>query len=45
MKTTHNLRLLCTDALDLCRHKTHTVGYVYVTGIKCNQGFHVIPKI
>ncbi|KAK3090690.1 hypothetical protein FSP39_013761 [Pinctada imbricata] len=26
MKTTHNLRLLCTDALDLCRHKTHTVG-------------------
>lgn len=26
MKTTHNLRLLCTDILDLCRHKTHTVG-------------------
>ncbi|XP_048758931.1 protein C12orf4 homolog [Ostrea edulis] len=26
MKTTHNLRLLCTDVLDLCRHKTHTVG-------------------
>ena len=19
--------------------------YIYVTGIKCNQGFHVIPKI
>ena len=19
--------------------------HVYVTGIKCNQGFHVIPKI
>ncbi|XP_062569034.1 protein C12orf4 homolog, partial [Saccostrea cucullata] len=26
MKTTHNLRLLCTDVLDLCRHKAHTVG-------------------
>ncbi|KAJ8318217.1 hypothetical protein KUTeg_003308 [Tegillarca granosa] len=26
MKTTHNLRLLCTDVLDLCRHKPHTVG-------------------
>uniref|UniRef100_A0A2C9JQK1 Uncharacterized protein n=1 Tax=Biomphalaria glabrata TaxID=6526 RepID=A0A2C9JQK1_BIOGL len=26
MKTTHNLRLLCTDILDLCRHKPHTVG-------------------
>lgn len=26
MKTTHNLRLLCTDILDLCQHKTHTVG-------------------
>lgn len=26
LKTTHNLRLLCTDALDLCRHRTHTVG-------------------
>ena len=27
MKTTHNLRLLCTQVLDLCRHKPHTVGY------------------
>ncbi|CAL1529220.1 unnamed protein product [Lymnaea stagnalis] len=26
MKTTHNLRLLCTDVLDLCRHKPHTIG-------------------
>ena len=26
MKTTHNLRLLCTDVLRLCQHKTHTVG-------------------
>lgn len=30
MKTTHNLRLLCTDALDLCRHRTHTVGGMVV---------------
>ncbi|KAL5018621.1 hypothetical protein ScPMuIL_004343 [Solemya velum] len=30
MKTTHNLRLLCTDVLDLCRHKPHTVGGVLV---------------
>ncbi|XP_052781780.1 protein C12orf4 homolog isoform X2 [Mya arenaria] len=28
MKTTHNLRLLCTSAMDLCRHKPHTVGGV-----------------
>ncbi|XP_064618656.1 protein C12orf4 homolog [Lineus longissimus] len=26
MKTMHNLRLLCTDILDLCRHKPHKVG-------------------
>lgn len=26
MKTTHNLRLLCAQVLDLCRHKPHTVG-------------------
>ncbi|KAK6170121.1 hypothetical protein SNE40_018593 [Patella caerulea] len=30
MKTTHNIRLLCTDVLDLCRHKTHTVGGVVI---------------
>ena len=27
MKTTHNLRLLCAQVLDLCQHKPHTVGY------------------
>ncbi|XP_077995814.1 ferry endosomal RAB5 effector complex subunit 3-like [Glandiceps talaboti] len=26
MKTMHNLRLMCVDVLDLCRHKTHKVG-------------------
>ncbi|GAB1597282.1 protein C12orf4 homolog [Argonauta hians] len=30
MKTTHNLRLVCTDILDLCRHKPHTVGGVII---------------
>lgn len=30
MKTTHNLRLLCTDILDLCQHKPHTVGGVVI---------------
>ncbi|KAK7492835.1 hypothetical protein BaRGS_00015973 [Batillaria attramentaria] len=30
MKTTHNLRLLCTHVLDLCRHKPHTVGGIVV---------------
>ncbi|XP_005104405.1 protein C12orf4 homolog [Aplysia californica] len=30
MKTTHNLRLLCTDILELCRHKPHTVGGVVI---------------
>ncbi|XP_076459255.1 FERRY endosomal RAB5 effector complex subunit 3-like [Babylonia areolata] len=30
MKTTHNLRLLCTHVLDLCRHKPHTVGGMVV---------------
>lgn len=30
MKTTHNLRLICADVLDLCRHKPHTVGGVTI---------------
>ncbi|XP_041363470.1 protein C12orf4 homolog [Gigantopelta aegis] len=30
MKTTHNLRLVCTDVLDFCRHKPHTVGGVMI---------------
>ncbi|GFO41789.1 protein c12orf4 homolog [Plakobranchus ocellatus] len=30
MKTTHNLRLLCADILELCKHKPHTVGGVVV---------------
>ncbi|KAL3877610.1 hypothetical protein ACJMK2_035304 [Sinanodonta woodiana] len=30
MKTTHNIRLLCTHVLDLCKHKIHTVGGVPV---------------
>ncbi|CAM1318661.1 C12orf4 (predicted) [Pycnogonum litorale] len=30
MKTTHNLRLLSADILDLCRHKAHTIGDVIV---------------
>ncbi|XP_067673825.1 FERRY endosomal RAB5 effector complex subunit 3-like [Haliotis asinina] len=30
MKTTHNLRLLCTDVLDLCRHRPHTIGGVMI---------------
>lgn len=30
MKTTHNLRLLCTHVMDLCRHKPHTVGGIVV---------------
>ena len=28
LKTTHNLRLLCTDALDLCRHAAGFVRYL-----------------
>lgn len=30
MKTTHNLRLLCADILELCQHKPHTVGGVVI---------------
>lgn len=30
MKTTHNLRLICANVLDLCRHKPHTVGGVII---------------
>ncbi|RUS88413.1 hypothetical protein EGW08_003809 [Elysia chlorotica] len=30
MKTTHNLRLLCADILELCKHKPHTVGGVVI---------------
>ncbi|XP_064617462.1 protein C12orf4 homolog [Liolophura sinensis] len=30
MKTTHNLRLLCMDVLDLCRHQAVTIGGVMV---------------
>ena len=37
LKTTHNLRLLCTDVLDLCRHKSNKIGLVFVL-------FWLVPK-
>ncbi|XP_014665687.1 PREDICTED: protein C12orf4-like [Priapulus caudatus] len=30
LKTTHNIRLLCADILDLCRHKPNKVGGIIV---------------
>ena len=28
LKTMHNMRLLCCDVLDLCKHSTTFTGYV-----------------